>query len=108
PNWRAGRRPAGHRAQEEIPELVEEDPDYWLPEDVVCPREEIDWFPYSKDEVTAHTTDEQLEELARRTVADLEMGVPSGVLPDDAFDDILERLTDYRDELQEEEEEDAE
>jgi len=88
---------------------VEEDSDYWLPEDVVFPLEDIDWFPYVKDEVTADTTDEQLEELAHRTVKDLEMGVPSGVLPEGSYDDIVERLMDYRDELkEEEEEEDAE
>ena len=108
-DWWAHLLPAGIRAQEQISELVEEDTDYWLPEDVVFPLEEIDWFPYVKDEVTADTTDEQLEELAHRTVKDLEMGVPSGVLPEGSYDDIVERLMDYRDELkEEEEEEDAE
>lgn len=106
-DWRAHLLPEGLRAQEQISELLEEDTNYWLPEDVVFPLDEVDWFPYVKDEVTADSTNEQLEELAHRTVADLEMGVPSGVLPDDAYEDILERLLDYRDELKEEEEEEA-
>lgn len=101
-DWWAHLLPAGIRAQEEISELVEDD--YWLPEDMVFPLEDIDWFPYVKDEVTADTTDEQLKELAHRTVKDLEMGVPSGVLPEGTYDDIVERLMDYRDELKEEEE----
>lgn len=108
-DWRAYLLPEGLRAQEQISELLEEDINYWLPEDVVFPLDEVDWFPYVKDEVTADSTNEQLEELARRTVADLEMGVPSGVLPDEAYDDILERLLSYRDELREElQEDDAE
>jgi len=104
-DWRAHLLPEGLRAQEQISELVEENPDYWFPEDVVFPLEEVDWFPYVKDEVTADSTNEQLEELARETVADLEKGVPSGVLPDDAYEDILERLTSYREELREEDSE---
>lgn len=109
-DWRAHLLPEGLRAQEQISELLEEDTNYWLPEDVVFPLDEVDWFPYVKDEVTADSTNEQLEELAHRTVADLEMGVPSGVLPDEAHEDILERLLSYRDELREElrEEEDSE
>lgn len=108
-DWRAHLLPEGLRAQEQISELLEEDTNYWLPEDVVFPLDEVDWFPYVKDEVTADSTNEQLEELAHRTVADLEMGVPSGVLPDEAHEDILERLLSYRDELREElQEDDAE
>lgn len=104
-DWRASLLPEGLRAQEKISELVE-DPGRWFPEDEVFPLDEGDWFPYVQDEVDTDTTDEQLEELARETVADLEKGVPSGVLPDEAYEDILERLTSYRDELREELQED--
>lgn len=107
-DWRAYLLPEGFRAQETISELVE-DPGRWFPEDEVYPLDEGDWFPYVQDEVNTDTTDEQLEELARETVADLEKGVPSGVLPDEAYEDILERLTSYREELREElQEEDSE
>lgn len=104
-DWRAYLLPEGFRAQEQISELVE-DPGRWFPEDEVHHLDEGDWFPYVRDEVDTDTTDEQLEELARRTVVDLEKGVPSGVLPDEAYEDILERLMSYRDELREELQED--
>lgn len=107
-DWRAHLLPEGLRAQEQISELVE-NPGRWFPEDEVYHLDEGDWFPYVQDEVNTDTTDEQLKELARRTVADLEEGVPSGVLPDEAHEDILERLLSYRDELREElREDDAE